>query len=158
KVSRGKLQERAAEYVRVSCEVISGNLLDSILEVTLAGGCDLILLGHRNAARRRRSLARRLAMKAPCSVWMVPDGSPPAPRRILVPIDFSPRSADCLALATAITEASGIDECLALHVYFNHAVATFAEFDEILVDNAEQAFGIFIAPIDMHGVFARPLF
>ena len=141
-----------------SAEVVAGNLLDRILEVTVARGCDLILLGHRHGARRRRSLARRLAMKAPCSVWMVPVGSPPVISRLLVPIDFSPRSADSLRLATGITEAVGRDECLALHVYFNHAAATFDEFDEILVESAEQTFGIFIAPIDMHGIYARPVF
>jgi nucleotide-binding universal stress UspA family protein len=77
---------------------------------------------------------------------------------VLVPVDFSPRSADSLGIATSICEAAGLDECLALHVYFNDAAVTFDEFDEILVENAERAFGIFTAPVDLHGVFARPSF
>ena len=36
------------------------------------------MVGHGAGHSGRRALARRLAMKAPCSVWMVPDGSPAA--------------------------------------------------------------------------------
>jgi SulP family sulfate permease len=141
-----------------TCTVVTGDVLDCILDTVVARRCDLILLGHKHSARRRRSLARRLAMKAPCSVWMVPCGSAPDLGRIMVPIDFSERSADCLGLATRLAEMDGSDECTALHVYFNDAAVTYAEFDEILVDGVEKAFDLFIAPIDLHGVFAKPHF
>jgi len=141
-----------------TCEIASGDVLDSILELSAGRGCDLILLGHKRQARRRRSLARRLAMKAPCSIWMVPDAAPATIQRVLVPVDFSPRSADSLGIATSICEAAGLDECLALHVYFNDAAVTFDEFDEILREDAGRAFDIFTAPVDLHGVFARASF
>jgi len=141
-----------------ACDVLTGDVLDTLLDATVTHGCDIILLGHKQCARRRRSLARRLAMKAPCSVWMVPDGFPPSLSNVLAPIDFSPRSADSLRLATALAEAAGLDECCALHVYFNQAAVTFDEFDKMLVDDAERAFSLFIAPIDLHGVYAKPLF
>jgi len=141
-----------------TCELASGDVLDTILDLAGDRGCDLILLGHKSQARRRRSLARRLAMKAPCSIWMVPDAAPATIERVLVPVDFSARSADSLGIATSLCEAAGLDECLALHVYFNDAAVTFDEFDEILVENAERAFGIFTAPVDLHGVFARAAF
>ena len=148
----------ASRLPGTTCELLSGDVLDSILDLASSRGCDLILLGHKLQARRRRSLARRLAMKAPCSVWMVPDGSRATIERVLVPVDFSPRSADSLGVATSLCEAAGLDECLALHVYFNDAAVTFDEFEEILVENAGQAFGIFTAPVDLRGVFARPVF
>lgn len=97
-------------------------------------------------------------MKAPCSVWMAPDGSRPLVSRILAPVDFSKRSADSLEIASVLAEAAGLDECLALHVYFNDAAATFDEFDEVMAGEEEQAFGLFVAPVNLHGIFARPLF
>ena len=138
--------------------VLQGDLLDALLGFATEGGCDLILLGHSANRRGRRSLARRLAMRAPCSVWLAPDGSPPNVSCILAPVDFSKRSADSLEIATVLAEAAGLDECLALHVYFNDAAATFDEFDEILAGEEEQAYSLFTAPINLHGVFARPLF
>lgn len=153
---RQRLQTRLPS---ARCEVVVGDVLDSLLEMAEARGVDLILLGHApKPGRLRRSLARRLAMKAPCSVWLVPDGSPARISRILAPIDFSRRSADTLDLATALAEPDGLDELIALNVYFNDAAVTFDEFDEMIVAEKDQAFGIFVAPINLHGVFARPLF
>ena len=138
-------------------EVVAGDVLDSILGVATAHRSDLILLGH-SSGRRRRSLARRLSMKAPCSVWIAPGQAEPSIRRILVPFDFSPISADCVSVATALAEAAGLEECLALHVEFNQAVVTFDELDEIVAEDRDRAFGLFVAPINLHGVWVKPLF
>jgi sulfate permease, SulP family len=139
------------------CEVIIGDTLDAIVATAAADAVDLILAGH-STQGRQRSLARRLAMKAPCSVWMVPNRCQASLRRILVPIDFSRISADTLAAATALAEAAGLDECLALHVHFNDALVTFDEFDDMLAEDRHRAFGIFVAPIDLRGVWVKPLF
>jgi sulfate permease, SulP family len=139
------------------CEFAGGDVLDSILGSATEHGDDLILIGHASA-RRRRSLARRLAGRASCSVWMAPERSPASIRRILIPIDFSPRSADTLAAACVLAEAAGLDEALAVHVHFNDAAVTFDEFDEILAEDQYRAFGLFIAPIDLRGVWVKPLF
>ncbi len=138
-------------------EVVAGDVLDSILGVATAHRSDLILLGH-SSGRRRRSLARRLSMKAPCSVWIAPGQAEPSIRRILVPFDFSPISADCVSVATALAEAAGLEECLALHVEFNQAVVTFDELEEIVAEDRDRAFGLFVAPINLHGVWVKPLF
>ena len=147
----------AAALPGVHCDLLSGDVQDGILSSVLAFEADLILLGHASR-RRRRSLARRLAAGAPCSVWMAPAGSPPAIRRILIPIDFSRRSADTVAAACAIAEAAGLDECLAIHVEFNEALVTFDELDEILAEDHDRAFGLFVAPIDLRGVWVKPIF
>jgi sulfate permease, SulP family len=136
-------------------EILAGDLLDSVLDAAAAYGADVILLGH-GGHRRRRMLARRLAMKAPCSIWMAPDGSRAGIGRILAPVDYSIRSADTLDAATALAEAAGQDECDALHVYFNNATVSFDEFEEVMVEDAAEAFSLFVAPINLHGVHARP--
>ena len=77
------------ESVRVRCEVLEGPLLDRLLATAAASRADVLLIGHRRDHPGKRALARRLAMKAPCSVWMVPEGSPaggpphPRPGRFL---------------------------------------------------------------------------
>jgi nucleotide-binding universal stress UspA family protein len=157
-VLRAELERRIAQVLPDSrCDFVEGDVLDSILASARSYDADLILIGHASR-RRRRSLARRLAGEAPCSVWMAPAGSPAAIRRILVPIDFSRRSADTLAAATALAAAAGLDECFALHVDFHDVIVSFDEFDEILAEDRDRAFGLFIAPIDLHDVWVKPIF
>src|SRR5690349_10864661 len=52
------------------CAVLTGDVVDRLLETVAASAADLVLLGHASEHTGRRALARRLAMQAPCSVWM----------------------------------------------------------------------------------------
>jgi nucleotide-binding universal stress UspA family protein len=142
----------------VSYEVLQGPLTDQLLTHVADRHVDLLFVGHRRNHSGRKALARRLAMKAPCSVWMVPDGSPPAIHRVLVPIDFSDHAADTMRVATSLAQRHGLPEVLALHVYFNEARTTFDEYDQILRGEEQEAFRQFIGPINCHGVQVRPLF
>jgi nucleotide-binding universal stress UspA family protein len=121
--------------------------------------CGLILLGHRAERSGRRSFARRLAMKAPCSVWMAPQGSPPEVRRMLVPVDLSPRSADALEQATAAAVALGLERVDALHVYFNESTSPKDEaYDEALLEEESDRFWSFAARVDLHNIDVEPHF
>ncbi len=146
------------ETAQVSYDVLTGPLVDQLLAYVAEKQVDLLLVGHRLSHPGRRALARRLAMKAPCSVWMVPEGTPAAPQRILVPIDFSEPAADSMRVATSMARLCGHSECLALHVYFNEAVVTYEGYDQVLRGQEEQAFRQFIAPINCQGVQVTPLF
>ncbi|MEW5974282.1 MAG: universal stress protein [Acidobacteriota bacterium] len=146
------------EGCRLSFQVSRGTRIDSLLEFSANHETDLILVGHRKSRSGRRSLAKRLAMKAPCSVWMVPEDSPVRIRRILAPVDFSRFSADALQVATALGSLANIVECLALHVYFNEATITYDEYDEVLRGKEVATFSKFIAPINLHGVELNSLF
>jgi len=148
----------AAAAGRTTCTVEQGDRLDALLRFTVAEKVDLILVGHRRESRGRRSTARRLAMKAPCSIWLVPEGASAALERILAPIDFSPRAADALQVATAVAESAGLDELDALHVRFNPATVTFDEYADIEMANEQEAFALFVAPIDLHGIWVKPIF
>jgi len=143
---------------RAACSVEQGDRLDALLRFAVAERVDLVLLGHRRERGGRRSLARRLAMKAPCSIWLVPDGSPSSLQRILAPVDFSPRAADALQVATMVAAAAGWDELHALHVRFNPASVTFDEYEEIEMASEHDAFALFVAPIDLHGIHVKPIF
>jgi SulP family sulfate permease len=145
------------QSVQVSYDSLTGPLTDALLGYVAERQVDLLLVGHGRGHSGRRALARRLAMKAPCSVWMVPEGSPAAIRRILVPIDFSDHAEDTLRVAVALARLSGA-ACVPLHVYFNEAVVTFEGYDEILRGEEAQTYEKFVAPIDCHDVDVTPLF
>ena len=144
--------------VEVSYDVLYGPLMDQLLTYTAERQVDVLFAGHGVKTPRRGTLARRLAMKAPCSVWMVPVAAPCTLHRILVPIDFSEGAADALRVATSLARLAGHAECLALHVYFNEAVATYEGYDEVIRGQEQQAYRQFIAPINCQGVRVKPLF
>jgi nucleotide-binding universal stress UspA family protein len=144
--------------VQVSHDVLQGPLTDQLLSHVAEKHTDLLLLGHRVDSARRKPLARRLAMKAPCSVWMVPQHSKAALRRILVPVDFSEPAADSVRVATSLAALSRNSECLLFHAYFNEAVITYEEYGRVLRGQEQQAFQQFIAPINCQGVKVTPIF
>jgi sulfate permease, SulP family len=141
-----------------SCHVVGGVRLDAILEFITRHHCDTALLGHRKCRSGQRSLARRLAMIAPCSVWLVPEGAPVSITGIMTPVDFSDHSADSLTVAASIARAAGLSECVALHVFSDPSVIRYDERTDEIRHNEVEAFEKFIAPIDRHGVDVQPAF
>jgi len=150
--------EDICKEVRVSYDVLKGPLTDRLLAFAAEQEADLILVGHLRSHSGKRSLARRLAMKAPCSVWMVPEGSPTRLDRVLVPIDFSEPSADAMRVAVSMARLSGHSKLLALHVYFNEARVSYEEYQEVIAGQERSAYQRFMAPIDSKGVEVTPLF
>jgi nucleotide-binding universal stress UspA family protein len=144
--------------VKLHYDAFEGPLLDRLLRAVADHATDLLLIGHRHDHPGRHALARWLAMKAPCSVWVVPEQSPATFDRLLVPVDFSEHAADALRVATSMVRLAGNDECLALHVYFNAARATYEEYDQVIRGQEGEAYRRFVAPIDGHGVRVTPLF
>ena len=136
------------------CQVLHGNLIDQLLATAAETGADLILVGHQAGHSKRRSTARRLAMKAPCSVWMRPDGGPKGVRGVIAAVDFSLPSAEALTTAARIARNLEMDECLALHVYFNDAIPEQAE-EQIQDARVADAFRRFVAPLDVQGMRVR---
>jgi nucleotide-binding universal stress UspA family protein len=129
-----------------------GDPLDVLLHEAIETHADLLLVGQARVGAGRRPLARRLAMKTPCSVWMVPAGAPARLERVLAPVDFSPRSADSLEVATAVAAAAGIDSCQVLHVRFEPSTAGYEEYEESSAGEERDAFTLFTARVDWHHV------
>jgi len=148
----------AQSDVTASCHVVVGVRVDSLIEFIAHHRCDLVLLGHRASRSGQRSLARRLAMIAPCSVWMVPEGAPVAISGIMAPIDFSDHAADSVEVAAAIARAAGLREISATHVFADPTMIRYDEHLDEIRKNEQAAFEQFIAPIDRHGVRVEPTF
>jgi nucleotide-binding universal stress UspA family protein len=138
------VREFGADHQRV--EVVSGSHVDVLLTHAVEQAADLVMVGHRRVARGRRSLSRRLATKAPCSVWMVPEGSPPHITGVLAAVDLSLPSAHALSLATLIANRSGVNRCTALHVQPPSGLGLAAAER----DHATRALRRFLSPLDLH--------
>ena len=133
-------------------DLMSGSHVDVLLTLVVEEDADLVLVGHRLAARGRRSLSRRLATKAPCSVWMVPEGRPPRISGVLAAVDLSLPSAHALSLATLVARRSGLDRCTALHVQPPSHIG----LDATERDAATRAVRRFLSPLDLHEARVEP--
>jgi nucleotide-binding universal stress UspA family protein len=148
---------RFGDASNVRCKVLTGDRVDRLLEYAADAGCDLVLVGHRRSRSGRRSLARRLAMKVPCSLWLVPEGSPARITRVLGAVDFSEPSAQAVSTATLVASRAGLAECAALHVFFDEALAMYE--DTRPADRVDEAgFSRFLSPLDLHGVRVNKIF
>jgi SulP family sulfate permease len=145
--------------LKFNFHVMSGaSRLDKLIEYTVTSGSDLILLGHRKSRTGQRSLGRRLAMVTKASVWMVPEHTGRDIKQIIVPIDFSKPSADCLSEATALAKLHGLSEITAVHVYFDESTVRYEEHISEVKWHEVHAFEEFLATIDTHGITVKPDF
>lgn len=146
------------DELQVSCHVLEGSRTDALLEFAGEQEADLILLGHRKQSRGCRSLACGLAMTAPCSVWVIPEGAPATISRIIAPVDFSEHSADSLSQALMIAHLQGFEECRALHVSFDPLAFTHEEREEGFRIYERHNFNEFLKPVNTHGIAVVPEF
>jgi nucleotide-binding universal stress UspA family protein len=142
---------------RTQCLVVHGVVVDRLLETASEIAADLILVGHAREHSARRSLARRLAMQSPCSVWMKPFRASSGFRRVLAAIDYSEPSAYALSIAGHLARRAGSVECRALHVYLNEATAGITEYETMDRAREQAAFERFAAPLDTAAVAVQPV-
>jgi nucleotide-binding universal stress UspA family protein len=136
----------------VTCHILEGPRIDRLLEFAAREGADLVLTGHRRGRSGRRSMARRLAMNAPCSLWMVPEGATPAISRVLAAVDFSSHSAHAFSAAAGIAAAAGQARCWVLNVYFNQIAVGGSGPSKELRRIGEAELERFLDPLDARGL------
>lgn len=146
------LAERAVVEIREAARI------DGVLQSAAANSTDVILLGHRRKRSGRRSLARRLALMAPSSVWLVPQGSAASLTHMLVPTDFSEHSADALRLAIEMARVRGLDRVTSVHVRFDSSISDYPEHTAEFEIAEEDHFQKFLQPVDRTGVQVDAVF
>ena len=138
-------------------DVVEGEPLNVFLEQIKQHKIDLLVVGRKRNDKETRQLPLKLTRKSPCSVFVVPEDSPPKLSKILVPIDFSECSAKALSAAIDIAKASQIKEIIALNVYnvptgYHYTGKSYEEFAEIMKKNAISEYQQFLHDIDTKGV------
>jgi len=138
---------------KFAVDVVCGSREDELLAAATTNRCDVIILGHRKSHSGQRALAKRLAMVANCSVWLVPESSPAKLRSVLVPVDFSEHSAEALSFAAMIVAQQGIERCVALHVCPPTTTSThFGEQVPTVMEDVREAFEEFLQRINLRGI------
>ncbi len=133
--------------------VRSGDPVDLLLGLAAESGAELVMVGHRTHARGRRSFSRRLAIKAPCSVWMVPEGASPSISSVLAAVDLSLPSAQALSLGTLVASRAGLDRCTVLHV-LEPSDLGYSEAERTSVLRSLERF---VSPIELHDILVVPV-
>lgn len=118
---RQRMEREVEAHFHADCgsrelEVGIGMRIDMLLEIAVERQHDVIILGHRAERSGSRSLARRLAMTAPSSVWLAPEGASEQLDVIMVAVDLSDNSADALSVATSLAARHGHRRVYAVHV------------------------------------------
>ena len=126
--------------------------IDGVLRAATEHDSDVVMLGHRRARSGRRSLARRLALMAPSSVWLVPEGSGATLQRIVVPTDFSAYSADSLRVAIDVARQHGLTRLTVVHVRFDTSLSEYPEHTAEFARAEVHDFDQFLSGVETDGV------
>lgn len=155
---RKQVQESFADVsqrIPVTYDILRGCPEQRLAEVAAEFDSDAILVSQAVCTACR---ARRLAMSAPCPVWLVPPTWAPVIRNLLVPIDFSEQSLHGLRRAIDLARHSHCGTCLALHVYFHDALLTSETQDAVIRRRLAASWESFISGVDRYGIRVQPLF
>jgi nucleotide-binding universal stress UspA family protein len=133
---------------RAVIEVREAARIDGVLRSAAENRIDVVLLGHRRGRSGRRSLARRLALMAPSSVWLVPQGSVTTLTRMLVPTDFSDHSVDATRVALALARSRGLSHLTAVHVRFDASMSQYPEHTAEFAVAEEDDFHRFLVQVE----------
>jgi len=105
------------EGTEVTKHILSGAPVARILETSALQGTSLIITGRSPHGNRIATLPIRVARRANCSVLVVPRGSRDRLQRILIPIDFSERSAYAVEVAAELTRGHSSPQLRGLHAF-----------------------------------------
>ena len=142
---RAKVAAEFSGTARTECDVLSGPLTDRLLAYVTEFQADLILIGS-----KKHKLGARLAMVAPCSVAVIPNGHPARLSHLMIAIDFSDAAGDTLQWATSLAAGDRSIRCTALHVMTHESADLFAD-NESAPEQAD-AMRKAVARADLHGV------
>ncbi|MDG1276717.1 MAG: universal stress protein [Algoriphagus sp.] len=143
--------------------VKEGSLSKKILKLSEEKSADMILIGRKVQLQGSGIASLRLARRASCSLLIVPEGSTPKLKKLLVPSDFSDYSKDALEEAVMIANKHGKVEIICQNVFavpsgYHFTGKTYEEFTAIMQMHAEISYKKFIRKIDTKGVKITPIY
>lgn len=149
--------------ISVSYIVKEGSLSKKILKLSEEKSADMIIIGRKVQLQGTGIASMRLARRASCSLLIVPEGSEPKMRKLLVPSDFSDYSKDALEEAIMIAERHGDVEIVCQNVFsvpsgYHFTGKTYEEFTAIMKMHAEISYKKFIRKIDTKGKKITPIY
>lgn len=118
---------------------------------------DLIIMGRHKDFVGGGILSNRLARRADCSIFIIPEDSTPKLELLHVPCDFSVHSKIAMEEAIAISRKYNQIKIICQNVYtvpggYHYSGKTYEEFAEVMRSNAERDYKKFMSEIDHKGV------
>lgn len=146
--------KNAAKETQVA--VKEGVPAKKILKFSLEKNIDLIVVGRKTSLKGSGLVSYRLARRAACSLFIVPEGLEPKIEKILVPSDFSDYSVIAMEEAFNIANKTGA-KIIVQNVYnvpagYHYTGRTFDEFARIMEKNAKKDYRKFIRKIETGGI------
>lgn len=145
-------------------DVIAGNPTTEILRRSRQKLIDLVIVGKRLDAPVGVSIPVKIARKAPCSVLIVPEGSPAKIHRILVPVDFSVYSRYALEKAVIFAEHASFKPPIScLHVFevpwsYIKTGNTYDEFAMLMNETSRAEYQRFVENVDFRETVVEPMY
>ena len=135
-----------------------------ILKFISKHNIDLIVMGRHERFAGRGVLSNRLARRASCSLFIIPENAAPNPKNVLVPCDYSPHSKIAMEEAISIAKKYGPQlNLICQNVYtvpggYHYSGKSYEEFAKIMEKNAAKDFKKFMEDIDQQGVNIKPVY
>lgn len=119
---------------------------------------DLIMMGRHKDFIGGGILSNRLARRADCSIFIIPEDSKPTIELLHVPCDFSVHSKIAMEEAIAISRKyNNKMKIICQNVYtvpggYHYSGKTYEEFAQVMRSNAERDYKKFMSEIDHKGI------
>ena len=150
------LPEKIAAICQV--HVKEGAPSKEILKFVDKNKIDLIMMGRHKSFTGGGVLSNRLARRAACNLFIIPEDADVSVNELHVPCDFSPHSKIAMEEAIRIARHhGGKSKIICQNVYtvpggYHYSGKTYEEFAEVMKANAEKDYKRFIKEIDADGV------
>jgi nucleotide-binding universal stress UspA family protein len=154
-VVKSVLSERVQKISQI--HIKEGAPSKAILKFVEKHKIDLIIMGRHKDFVGGGILSNRLARRADCSIFIVPEDSSPKLELLHVPCDFSVHSKIAMEEAIAISRKYNNIKIICQNVYtvpggYHYSGKTYEEFAEVMRLNAERDYKKFMSEIDHKGV------
>lgn len=129
----------------------------SILKFVEKHEIDLIMMGRHKSFIGGGILSNRLARRAACNLFIIPENAKPTVNLLHVPCDFSKHSKIAMEEAIKVARKYENTKIICQNVYtvpggYHYSGKTYEEFAEVMRANAEKEYNKFMADIDHQGV------
>lgn len=157
---KDKVHSGLPEEVAAICQVHvkEGAPSKEILKFVDKNNIDLIMMGRHKNFAGGGVLSNRLARRAACNLFIIPEDSELNINLLHVPCDFSPHSKIAMEEAIRIARHHGNETKIIIqNVYtvpggYHYSGKTYEEFAEVMKANAQKDYKRFIKEIDTEGV------
>lgn len=142
--------------IKIDYVVKIGSPAKKIIEYADKQTFDLIIVGRKINFEGSGVISYRLARRATCSLLIVPEGSEPRVKKLLVPVDFTECADMAMQESIEIALANNA-EIRCLHVYnvpvgYHYTGKSYEEFGTVMEKHAYRDITAFLSKFDLKGV------